>query len=87
MLPFNTLALAVAASVFQLVACGSHIETFSDASCQEEIHAWNGPDGHPSGTCTSILRRGNFSSFKITNLDLGCVGTHDSVLRLDTAFD
>ncbi|KAK3051478.1 hypothetical protein LTR09_007501 [Extremus antarcticus] len=59
----------------QSTFAASHVETFSDGSCQDTLHDWNGPNGYPNGECTRLTRQGNYTSFKISTLDPGCAIT------------
>lgn len=52
---------------------GSYIETFRDKTCVTSLNNFNGPDGYPDGTCTSLNLK-PLQSFQVVGLDPGCTG-------------
>jgi hypothetical protein len=68
-------SLAIGSLVLVSIASASHVETFSDANCTTPLTDWNGPNGYPNGLCTSVSKNGNWSSFRIVNLNRGCAST------------
>lgn len=65
-------SLAIYSFLLVSIASASHVETFSDTECQRPLTEWNGPNGYPDGLCTSVSKNGNWTSFRIVNLNRGC---------------
>ncbi|OJD31572.1 uncharacterized protein BKCO1_4600016 [Diplodia corticola] len=75
MLPSHSwLAFAL---LVQFALATSYVSSFSDASCTQLFNEWDGPNGYPNGSCTSIRTKaqGQVTSFMITGLDEGCTVT------------
>ncbi|KAH7050993.1 hypothetical protein B0J12DRAFT_699080 [Macrophomina phaseolina] len=68
------LLLALFASV---VSANSYISSFSDSGCTQLLAEWDGPNGYPNGSCTSLRKQAQaeIASFMITGLDEGCTVT------------
>ncbi|KAF4543646.1 uncharacterized protein LTHEOB_345 [Lasiodiplodia theobromae] len=51
-----------------VVSATSYISSFSDAACTQLLNEWDGPNGYPNGSCTSIRTKaqGQVESFMIT---------------------
>ncbi|GME46610.1 hypothetical protein BKCO1_4600016 [Neofusicoccum parvum] len=52
----------------------SYISSFSDSGCTQLFAEWDGPNGYPNGSCTSLRSKaqGELASFMFTGLDEGC---------------
>ena len=66
-------SLVVFALLLVQTVWASHVETFSDSSCDTPLTDWFGPN---NGQCTRIARNGNWSSFHILNLQRGCASAY-----------
>ncbi|KAK2742826.1 hypothetical protein FQN57_005117 [Myotisia sp. PD_48] len=58
-----------------IVQATSIISTFTDTNCQDSFKSFEGPNGYPNGTCSTLSRNGNFSSFQVVQLDDECTVT------------